>query len=212
MLPSFSLLVPRSYKLFAIHKCLFPTPPTPHFTLPPSITNLIQCTSQIRKNMQSTKSTLFIYLCALLKFCSKNQKGSLQRKPFKQRKKQTPLEAGCSLTLYNGGNHDTIYDQKAQKEAGLPTYLNATVTNTNSNGNCCELELELEHQLERELVRTPTRTRTGMAASGGQITYVMRKKWRKSFGYWTRGGKMDFWGFSTYERDNIGFLNKTDVK
>ena len=121
-------------------------------------------------------------------------------------------EAGCWLTLYNGGNDDTIYDQKAQKEAGLPTYLNATVTNTNSNGNCCELELELEHQLERELVRTPTRTRTGMAASGGQITYVMRKKWRKSFGYWTRGGKMDFRGFSTYERDNIDFLNKTDVK
>ena len=99
MLSSFSLLVPRSYKLFAIHKCLFPTPSTLHFTLPPSITNLIQCTSQIRKNMQSTKSTLFIYLCALLKICSKNQKGNLQRKPFKQRKKQTPLEAGCSLTL-----------------------------------------------------------------------------------------------------------------
>jgi len=85
-------------------------------------------------------------------------------------------EARCWLTLYNVGNDDTNYDHKAQKEAGLPTYLNATVTNTNSNGNSCELELELqhvlelEHQLEWELVRTPTRTRTGMAASGGPIT------------------------------------------
>ena len=154
MLPSFSLLVPRSYKLFAIHKCLFPTPPTPHFTLPPSITNLIQCTSQIRKNMQSTKSTLFIYLCALLKFCSKNQKGSLQRKPFKQRKKQTPLEAGCSLTLQNGGNHNTIYDQRAEKEAGLPTYLNRDSE-----------EHELEWELLQTRTRTPTPTRTGTGAN-----------------------------------------------
>jgi len=67
----------------------------------------------------------------------------------------TQSEAGCSLTLYNGGNHDTIYDKKTQKETGLPTYLNGDSD---------------EHELEWEVLQTRTRTRTQTGANSNSNT------------------------------------------
>ena len=111
-----------------------------------------------------------------------------------------------------------IYDQKAQKEAGLPTYLSRDSD---------------EHELEWELLRTRTRTptwtrtrtptRTGTGANSNSNTNENgnfrrtnnlsdEEEMEKEFWLLNAWRKMDFRGFSTYERDNIGFLNKTDVK